>query len=338
MKKIYIFIVLLLLAAASEVPAQTYVSDVSKKGTTAAPFLSVGQGAKAASMGSAFVAIADDPSAMYWNPSGLASLSGVNVLFDHTEWFAGIRYNYVGLTYSLGDYGNIGASFTSSDIGEMNVTTINEPEGTGEVFKVNDVAFSLAYALKLTDNFSIGINPKFISQSIWRMSATGMALDMGVQYVTPFDGAVLAMSISNFGSRMQLTGNSALTVIQMGTNDKVPAYLQTEEWALPLNFRVGIAYQPLKTQMHKLTLALDAMHPNDNYESINVGAEYLFNDFVAFRGGYNSLFLKDAEQTFSLGFGLKQQVLGNIAVKLDYAFEQFGRLNNIQKFTLGINF
>lgn len=337
MKKIYMFIVLLLFATL-EISAQTYVSDVSKKGTTAAPFLSIGQGAKAASMGSAFVAIADDPSAMYWNPSGITNLSGVNVLFDHTEWFAGIKYNYVGITYSLGDYGNIGASFTSSDIGEMNVTTINEPEGTGEIFKVNDVAFSLAYALKLTDNFSIGINPKFISQSIWRMSATGIALDLGVQYVTPFDGAVLAMSISNFGSRMQLSGNSALTVIKMGTNDKVPAYLQTEEWALPLNFRVGVAYQPLKTQMHKLTLALDAMHPNDNYESINAGAEYLFNDFVAFRGGYNSLFLRDSEQSFTLGFGLKQQVLGNIAVKLDYAFEKFGRLNNIQKFTLGINF
>ena len=318
--------------------SQEFVADVSKKGTTAGTFLSIGQGARAIAMGSAFVAIADDPSAMYWNPSGIASLSGVNVLFDHTEWFAGIRFNYVGLTYSLGDYGNIGASFTSSDIGEMNVTTINEPEGTGEVFKVNDVAFSLAYALKLTDNFAIGINPKFISQSIWRMNATGIALDMGVQYVTPFDGAVLAMSISNFGSRMQLSGNSALTVIQIGTNDKVPAYLQTEEWALPLNFRVGIAYQPIKTQMHKLTLALDAMHPNDNYESINVGGEYLFNDFVAFRGGYNSLFLKDAEQSLTLGFGLKQLVLGNVAVKLDYAFEKFGRLTNIQKFTLGINF
>ncbi|MGE5431668.1 MAG: PorV/PorQ family protein, partial [Syntrophomonadaceae bacterium] len=155
MKKIYMFIVLLLFATL-EISAQTYVSDVSKKGTTAAPFLSIGQGAKAASMGSAFVAIADDPSAMYWNPSGITNLSGVNVLFDHTEWFAGIKYNYVGITYSLGDYGNIGASFTSSDIGEMNVTTINEPEGTGEIFKVNDVAFSLAYALKLTDNFSIG--------------------------------------------------------------------------------------------------------------------------------------------------------------------------------------
>ena len=74
------------------------------------------------------------------------------------------------------------------------------------------------------------------------------------------------------------------------------------------------------------------------YENVNVGAEYTFNDFVSLRGGYKSLFLKDSEETFSLGFGLKQLVLGNVSILFDYAYQDFGRLKDIQKFSIAINF
>lgn len=323
--------------------AQSFVSNVSKRGTSAAPFLSISQGARASAMGSAFVAISDDQSAIYWNPAGLAKLSGVGILFEHTKWIADIDYNFFAATYNIGDMGTVGFSFLTSNIGEMNVTTIEEPEGTGETFSVSDAMFSLAYAIKLTDNFAIGFNPKFVMQKIWKMTATAFAVDMGVQYVTPFDGAVLAMSISNFGTKMKLDGNTALVLVDLdpnssGNNGQIPAYLQTEGWELPLNFRVGIAYRPIDTQMHKLNLAIDAMHPSDNYESVNVGAEYIFNDMFSIRGGYKSLFLKDSEESFTFGFGVKQLLLGNIAIKVDYSYGSFGRLTNVQKFSLGINF
>jgi hypothetical protein len=323
--------------------AQGFISDVSKKGTTAAPFLSIGQGARAVAMGSAFVGVANDPSSLYWNPAGLAKTGGVGVSFDYTNWFAGIKYNFVGASYSLGDFGALGVSFTASDIGDMKVTTIDEPNGTGEVFTAKDVAVSLAYAVSLTDNFSIGFNPKYISQSIWKMEASAFAIDVGVQYVTPFDGIILAMSISNFGTKMRLMGNSNLILHDLdplngGNNDKIPAYLETGEWSLPLNFRVGLAYNAINIGQHKLLVAMDAAHPSDNYESLNLGGEYVFNDFIALRGGYKSLFLKDSEESFTLGFGVTQLVVGNVAVRIDYAYQDFGRLSNIQKFTLGVTF
>ncbi len=337
--KTLLIIILLSVAAFG----QGFVSDVSKKGTTAAPFLSISQSARATGMGSAFVGVADDPSAVYWNPAGLAKLQGVGVLFDHTMWIADVSYNFLAAHYSLGDMGTLGLSFTTSDIGEMNVTTEDEPSGTGEVFSANDAAVSVAYAVQLTDNFSIGFNPKFVYQSIWKMSAMAFAVDLGVQYRTPFDGMILAMSISNFGSKMKLDGNSSLVLHDLdptstGNNGKIPAYLETEEWALPLNFRVGVAYDPINTENHKLIVALDAAHPNDNYESINVGAEYTYNDFISIRGGYKSLFLQNSEETFALGFGLKQLLIGNVAIKLDYAYQDFGRLSNVQKFSVAIFF
>jgi long-subunit fatty acid transport protein len=341
MKKINI--ILLLILTASFIEAQDFVSNVSKRATTAAPFLSIGQGARATSMGSAFVAVADDPSAIFWNPAGLAKLQGGSASFDHTKWVADINYNFMAVNYNLGDYGALGVSFLTSSIDEMVVRTIENPEGTGETFGVTDAMFSVSYAVNLTDNFSIGFNPKFVMQKIWRTSATAFALDLGVLYRTPFDGIMLGMSISNFGTKMKMTGNTALVLYDpdpnsTGNNNQIPAILQTDEWELPLNFRVGISYEPIKTDMHKLLVAVDALHPADDYESVNVGAEYGFNDLFFIRGGFKSLFLKDSEESFTAGAGIKQRFFGNVAIRIDYSYGSFGRLTNVQKFTVGVEF
>ena len=342
MKVIYILSALVLISTMTYCQSD-FVSNVSKRGTSAAPFLEISEGAKATAMGSAFVAISDDQSAFFWNPAGLAKLDGVGIIFDHTNWIAGVGYNYLAASYNLGGMGTVGFSFTSSSYGDMKVTTVDQPEGTGQIFNASDVAFSLGYAINLTDNFAIGFNPKVIYQSIWEANAMGFAMDLGVQYKTPFDGIMLGMSISNFGTKMQMQGNTTLvTYVQdattTGINNKIPANLSTDYWSLPLIFRVGLAYSPISTEKNKLTFAVDAIHPSDNYESINVGGEYVFDDIIALRGGYKSLFLSNSEESFSLGFGLKQILLGNVAVKLDYAYQNFGRLTNIQKFSVGIAF
>lgn len=291
--------------------AQTFKTNVSKRGTTAATFLSIGQSARAIGMGSAFVGVVNDVSSIYWNPAGLTKAEGGQIMVDHTKWIAGTEYNFFAVSYNIGDLGTVGVSFTGSNIGDMKVTTIEEPWGTGEVFSATDMAISLAYALQLTDRSSIGFNPKFVYQGIWKMSASAFAIDMGVQYVTPFDDAILAMSISNFGTEMRLLGQSNLVLYDpdpytTGNNNKIPAYLETKDWALPLTFRVGVAYNPIRTANHRLTFAFDALHPSDDYESVNLGFEYGFQDFLFLRAGYKSLFLDDSEESYALGFGLKK--------------------------------
>ncbi len=341
MKKI-IFIALFVSLVFNHGLAQTFKTNVSKRGTTAAAFLSIGQGARSIGMGSAFVGVVNDVSSIYWNPAGLTKIEGGQVLVDHTNWIAGTSYNFLAACYNTG-YGVVGVSFTGSNIGDMKVTTIEEPWGTGEVFSATDMAISLAYALQLTDRFSIGFNPKFIYQGIWKMSATAFGIDMGVQYITPFDDAILAMSISNFGTDMKLLGQSNLVLYDpdpytTGNNDKIPAYLETKDYPLPLTFRVGIAYNPIRSADHKLTVAFDALHPSDDYESVNIGMEYSFQEFLYLRAGYKSLFLDDSEESFALGFGIKKYLMSNVAIGIDYAYQDFGRLNNIQKFTLTVSF
>ncbi len=342
MKKIFNSILILSLVF-NVVFAQTFKTNVSKRGTTAATFLSIGQSARAIGMGSAFVGVVNDVSSIYWNPAGLTKAEGGQIMVDHTSWIAGTEYNFFAVSYNIGDYGTVGVSFIGSNIGDMKVTTIEEPWGTGEVFSATDMAISLAYAMQLTDRFSIGFNPKFVYQGIWKMSASAFAIDMGVQYVTPFDDAILAMSITNFGTEMRLLGQSNLVLYDpdpytTGNNNKIPAYLETKEWALPLTFRVGVAYNPIKSEYHRLTLAFDALHPSDDYESVNIGFEYGFQDFLFLRAGYKSLFLDDSEESYALGFGVKKNLMGNVAIKVDYAYQDFGRLNNIQKFSLTVCF
>lgn len=317
--------------------------EVSKRGTTAAPFLSIAQGARALSLGGAFVAIADDPSAMYWNPAGIAELSGFNVLVDHTYWIADIKYDFIGATLNMGSLGGLGLNITASNIDDMKVTTVDQQDGTGEIFGVTDIAIGVTYALKLTEDFAIGFNPKFVYQKIWKMSANAFAIDLGVKYKTPFEGFTLGMSISNFGTKMQMTGNNALILYDpdpegSGNNGQIPANLATDEWELPLNFRVGLAYNVGFGDFGKATVAVDASHPSDNYESVNIGGEYVYDDFVYVRGGMKSLFLRDSEEGFTVGLGVRQAMLGNVRFSVDYAYQDMSRLKNVQKVTFGIAF
>jgi hypothetical protein len=225
----------------------------------------------------------------------------------------------------------------------MNVTTVESPAGTGETFGVSDAVVGITYALKLTDKFSIGFNPKLVYQKIWKMSASAIAVDMGVKYQTPFKGITLGMSISNFGTKMQLGGASTPVLYDpdpttTGNNGRIPADIRTEQWTLPLNFKVGVAYDVLPAGGNRLLVAIDASHPSDNNESIDIGGEYVINDFVFLRGGYKSLFLADSEERYTFGFGIKQALIGNTQMTVDYAYQDFQRLKNVQKFTIGVIF
>jgi opacity protein-like surface antigen len=339
MKRLIIGVLVALAAAGPVSTAQ----NVSKRGTTAATFLSIAQGARGAAMGGAFVAVVDDPSAMYWNPAGLTDVEGIGFLVDNTSWIADIQYNYIGATVSAGSIGVLGLSVTMSSIGDMPVTTVDRQDGTGEVFGVSDLAVGLSYGIRLTDAFSIGFTPKFVHQKIWKMSATAFALDLGVKYRTPFEGFTLGMSISNFGTKMRMGGTNALVLYDpdpsgSGNNGRIPAELATEEWELPLNFRVGLAYDlPLEGIGH-LTLAADAQHPSDNFESVNLGGEFQFNDVLYVRAGYKTLFIADSEEGLALGVGVRQFVIGNVRLGLDYAYQDFSRLVSAQKVTLGVQF
>ncbi len=319
--------------------------NVSKTATTAAAFLEIGVGAAANGMGGAFVGRADDASALYWNVGGIASRSRNEVLLVHTNWIADTRFDFAGLVLNLGGFGNIGLSFTSLSMADMKVRTVEQPEGTGEYFSAGDIAVGLSYARYLTDRFSVGLTAKYIQQSIWHMNATAFAIDAGTIFKTDLlGGLTIGAVLSNFGTPMRLQGRDARYFIRVdptkqGSNDNIPVNIDLDSWDLPLYFQIGVSTPVLNTDDYKMYVAADALVPNNDYQSLNVGAEFTFMDVISLRGGYNSLFLQDAEGGLSLGVGVNSQMLLSVAtVYFDYAFRDFGRLNNVHNFSIGIRF
>lgn len=333
-------IVLFILLVAS---MQIFAQDISKSGITAAQFLKIGIGSRAIGMGAAFTATADDMSAVYWNPAGIAANNGNQVYFSHTDWIAGVSNDFAAIASYVPGIGTIGAFIIISKSldGEV-VRTISQPEGTGELFDAGGIAIGLTYARNLTDNFSIGFNAKYIQENIWHMKSEGFAFDIGVLYkIDILNEFRIAASVANFGTKMELEGRDILEIKSVGEGSQgnlINTKIELDQYDLPLFFRVGIASDLIKAKSYRFTAAIDAIHPNDHTEYINLGGEFAWNEILFARFGYKSLFEKDTEQGLTLGVGINSRLADIVNVMIDYAYQDFGRLKNVHYLSLGFKF
>lgn len=318
---------------------------VKKIGTAAATFLRIPVGARAAGMGSAFVSMVDDPTALYWNPSALSSLDSKTLVVDHSLWLPGIYFDFVGFVLPIESLGNVGISATILHTDEMEVTTPAEPMGTGETFTASSFALGISYSRYLTDHFSIGGTFKYIRETIFNSYASGIAFDVGTIYETPFAGIRLGANISNFGTKMQMTGEDLNVRVdiapgQEGNNQSIVGKLNTDEFDLPLTMRIGISGEVIDNENFRLTLAADGVNPNDNSQSLAVGGEVgLLNDKIRFRAGYKDLFLNENENGLTFGISINEiDVLENISISVEYAYQDFVHLRDTNRFTLCLKF
>ncbi|MCZ6702526.1 MAG: PorV/PorQ family protein [Ignavibacteria bacterium] len=320
-------------------------SQITKTGSTAAKFLSMGIGPRANAMGGAFTSVVNDVSALYWNPAGMAELTKYEAMFTYTSIFKDldINLNYFALVIPTEDLGNFGLSVTALDYGDMEVTTEFFPEGTGEKFSAASYAFGLSYARNITEWFAAGITIKYITEGIFNSSANGFAFDIGTVFNTPFFGIKFASIITNFGSKMQMSGDDLLIrhdadPTRRGNNETVDAFYKTDDFELPLKLQIGLSKDFQFLDGQRLTIAVDATHPNDNSEYANIGGELSFLDnLVSLRGGYKGLFLEDNLEGLTLGVGLNY-VLGVFAVGVDYSYQEFEFLSYIHSFSVSFKF
>jgi hypothetical protein len=347
-----------LLAALALLPHTGWAQ--AKVGTAGVQFLKISPSCRAVGMGEAYVAVANDASAIFHNPGALARLEKPEAMLSYIDYAAGLQYGFLGLTHPMPKWNGawaLSVIYLTTD--QMEETTPTQPFGTGRMFSAGDVAAGLSYSQKLTDKFSVGGTVKYINETLADKSASGWSADVGTYYSTGWRSVRLAMLTSNFGPDMK--------------------FVETP-FPMPMNFTFGIAGYVLNTNdrqwwtgsdsvgTHALMLGLAWSHPNDNVEVYNIGLEYGYQDMAFLRVGkkingirryswddYESKVLagKDAkdfdafyeypligdgnffQNGATVGAGVK---LGKLGLTVDYAFTGISFLDNIHRFSLGYTF
>jgi hypothetical protein len=322
-----------------------YKTDVTRRGTTAGAMLEIGVGARAEAMGGAFVAIADDPSALYWNPAGIIKIPTLSLQATKTDWLVGTDFNAVDLIIPLPSMSSaLGFHLAMLDYGENPVRTVFRPEGTGEKYSASDLVAGLYWTMGITNSFSVALGLKYFQQQIWHVSGSTMALDLAVLYETPVKGLKLGGTISNLGPEFGLTGRDLTRVTDIDgredeyyNNDNVPIHLATEEYPLPLLFRFGVAYLYPFNEDYSVQFAVNMNHPSNDKESVDLGVEARVFKAFFLRAGYQSLFTDYAANGLTLGGGLKYTFGEVVTLSVDYAYTDWSILLSANRFTLGVD-
>jgi hypothetical protein len=332
MKKI--FTILLILTLAGTVSAQNF-----KAGTAGAQFLKIGVGSRYQGMGEASVATVGDVYSMYWNPAGLVEIERSAIAFTNVNWLLDINLNYVGYARYFEDIGVFGVSASILSTGEQEITTFEQQDGTGQTYTASSYAVGLTFARQLTSKFAFGATAKYVGEKIDFVKSRGIAFDFGTLLYTGFNSLRLGMSITNMGPELEFSGTNLQVPYDPlggdGSNDAVLAELKTTGYDLPLAFRVGLAYDLILNQNATVTWAAEMKHPNDQEQQGAIGAEFGWDQMYFLRGGYK---INYDEETFSFGAGLDLPVTHDTKLVIDYAWQDFGRLESAQRFSVGFTF
>jgi len=321
----------------------SFINAQSKTGTTIGQFLKIDPSSRIASIGNAGASMSGEISSMFYNPASLGRIPGSDVQFTFNKWLADITYDYAAVGVNVEGIGTFAFIVTTLNSGDMDVRTVEQPLGTGEKFSVNNLALGLGYGLMITDRVSIGFQANYISETIWHSSIYTFGFNLGVQYEIIAEGLTIGASLSNFGADASYDGRDLYVNYDFdpnvyGDNDHLPAELRTGSFGLPVIFRAGASYKFIFNENYNLVIAADAIHPNDNSESINLGGELNLLKYVSIRGGYRNWLLPNSEGGLTLGAGFKVDFSGSYNVRFDYAYSDYGRLDAAHRLTLGMGF
>jgi len=299
----------------------TWLCCAATPGTEGAPFLKIGPGARAVGMGEAFVAVADDATALFWNPAGIVQLKQREIAFMHNFWFQGVYYDYFAYVQELPGPGNekFGLNITYLQYGDM-VRTLEDASGiyvgTGSSFSASDLALGLTYAWEMGSNHSLGVNLKFIRSIMDDVSGDAICLDFGYLFrINP----VLSVGVNAQNSlvSMPIRFYRGLTAV-------------SSPHTLPINGKVGLAYRlPL------ILLVFDVNFPLENCVNYHIGMEYKLTDHLCVRAGYKTDLITGLDALSGLCAGLGFSWSG---YDVDYAFVPYGDLGQTHRISLSLKF
>ena len=297
-------------------------TEISRNGLSGWQFLKINVDAKTAAMGNTMASIGrGDASSVFANPSAIVGVENMDLYSGTMSYVADISYNALSFVKNLGSIGYVGFSVAALDMGDI-PETINSPVAdrteyliTGRNYTGGDLAAGLTFARQVSDKLSVGMNARYIQETIDDLSMSNISFDFGTTFYTGYKNLRLGMTFKNIGNDVKLAGWDE-------------AY-QTEpvDVRMPVDFRVGMAMELLPGE--NLTLAVDASHPNDAPEKVHIGTQYNFNNMLFIRGGYKMGY---DEGDFSYGVGLNYSMF-----KASFSMMTMGRLGTVSLMSVGVN-
>ncbi|MCX7878731.1 MAG: PorV/PorQ family protein [Ignavibacteria bacterium] len=344
-KKYFNLIITLLL-----VSPLVFAGPRSKRGLSAAPELLIPVGSVGTALGGSNLANTSGLDALYWNPSGLANTIGTGeVMFSHQKYIADINLNYAAGSYSFPGVGVLALSIKTMDFGDIPVTTVDAPEGTGATYSPTYITAGISYARNMTDRIKFGATLKLISEKIALVSATGFAADFGLQYFVGNTGLKFGVVLKNIGPNMSFDGTGLEDFYPpSGTQGNVPSEprrIVLGAFELPATLELGLSYDLKAGKNNMVTFSGAYMNSAFSADEYKIGFEYNYKKIFYLRGSYlatqdmfDSKFNKD-DILFgpSFGAGVNYQ-FGKMNVGLDYAFRYTKRFSHNQLFTVKLGF
>ena len=281
-------------------------------GTSSAQFLKLGLGARALAMGGAFAGLADDVTALYWNPAGLAGLDGRELSFTHQSLFQNVSYEFAVFAQPVGEVGVLA--------GGVSYLHMDQLQGRDELgdftseFTSSDVGLTLGLGLEAGNSLLLGASIKYLNQTIEDYSAHALAFDLGWLYRIPGDRFRVGGIIQNLGHEMKFV---------------------SESYALPRVLKLGVAYSDSLAR-GSINVVTDVYVPSDDRNSLHLGTEYTYGNLVAARMGYDGS--SDLGSRSKLSFGAGLIFSRAHTCRLDYCFLPQGDLGESHTISLLFHF
>lgn len=321
-----------------------FAGNKDKIGGAGAQQLMIPIGSRSLAMAGAYNAMVSGNEAIYWNPAGLAATSATaEATFSNLQWLADTQVNFLAVSAKFGNVGAFGVSAKIFSFGKFEQTTEFETEGTGIMVEPTISTIALTYSRQMTDRIFFGVNAKLISESFMRTSASGMAFDVGVQYISSL-GVRMGLTLNNFGGMMKYDGPDLQRTVDIPHTETgaepLDMRFEAQQFELPSTFEIGLAYDYHLADQHVLTVAGNYKSQNYGVDEVQGGFEYAFNNMFFLRGGYATQTEMQKDNIFGMtaGAGFRYELPSGTAFVLDYAFRQTDFFENNQCFTFTVQF
>lgn len=341
MKKIKLITTLFLIITAGNI----FAGGGTRNGTAGASQLLVPVGARGIALAGSSIINSNGVEAIYWNPANLArGEKSSSVMFSQMNYIADIGVSYGAVSTNLESFGAIGFSIKTFAIGEIPVTTVSSPDGTGQTFTPQYITIGLTYSKLLSDRISFGVTANYISEKIELVETTGLSFNVGISYqnLGNVEGLGFAVVLKNLGPQMKYDG-SGLYVSASSLDLTRPTQLYKidgQSFELPSTLELGLGYQLSINETN--SLQLNGVFQNSNFYSdeYRLGAEYSYDNMFYVRGGYALLPDIDADDNIfglTAGVGINYN-LGGLGFKFDYAFRDTEFFEDNHVFTVQFDF